>query len=174
MASNDAWTAREGMERLHAEAAKGVCQAKKDACLQCILVYVTDVGFTLYEFLDELMHMRDHTTSFQVSQMLVWKGCSLLGSICQCCSEIIHTLVVWTTGEILAQSLQIVMGWAGPNPDKGLKWAWAWPEISEAQALGSSQPGLRHFYIGLQILIEHGLQQYLKSFWESHTHFEDL
>jgi hypothetical protein len=59
------------MERLHAEAAKGVCHAKKDVCLQCILACVTGAGFTLYEFLDELMHMSNHTTSLQVSQMLV-------------------------------------------------------------------------------------------------------
>ena len=56
---------------LHAEAAKGVYHAKKDACLQCILACVTGAGFTLYEFLDELMHMGDHTTSLQVSQMQV-------------------------------------------------------------------------------------------------------
>ena len=61
----------EGMERLHTEAAKEVCHTKKDACLQCILACVTGAGFTLYEFLDELMPMRDHTTSLQVSQMLV-------------------------------------------------------------------------------------------------------
>lgn len=64
MTSNAAWIERDEMERLHAEAAKGVCQAKKDGCLQCILACVTDMGFTLYESLDELMHMRDHTTSF--------------------------------------------------------------------------------------------------------------
>jgi hypothetical protein len=56
---------------LHAEAAKGVHQAKKDACLQFILASVTYAGFTLYEFLDELMHMRDHKILLQVSQMLV-------------------------------------------------------------------------------------------------------
>ena len=78
------------MERLHAEAAKGVCHAKKDACLQCILSCVTGAGFTLYEFLDEPMHMSDHTTS-----------------------EIIHAWAVKTTGEILAQSLQSVCAYTG-------------------------------------------------------------
>ena len=91
-AANDAWIAREGMERLQAEAeaTKEVHQAEENAHLQHVLASVTDAGFTLYKFLDELMHTRDHTTSLQVLQMLILKGSNLLESICQCQPKIVH------------------------------------------------------------------------------------
>ena len=85
------WIAREGMERLQAEAeaTKEVHQAEENAHLQRVLASVTDAGFTLYKVLDELMHTRDHTTSLQVLQMLILKGSNLLESICQCQPKIV-------------------------------------------------------------------------------------
>src|SRR6202050_816317 len=103
-AANDAWIARAGMERLQAEAeaTKEVHQAEENAHLRRVLASVTDAGFTLYKFLDELMHMRDHTTSLQVLQMLILKGSNLLESICQRQLKIVHAWATKTTGEILA------------------------------------------------------------------------
>ena len=83
--ANDAWVAEEQKVVLlaQAEIAKEVHQAEGHACLQCMLTSILDVGFTLYEFLDELVNTKDHATSSQVSQMLISKGGNLLKSICQ-------------------------------------------------------------------------------------------
>ena len=63
---------------------------------------VMDAGFTLYEFLDELMHTRDRATSLQVSQMLISRGSDLLESICQRQPKMAPAWAAKTTGEILA------------------------------------------------------------------------
>lgn len=68
----------------------------------CTLVSITDAGFTLYEFLDELMHTRDCATSSQVSKMLISWGSDLLESIHQHQPKMAYAWTAKTMGAILA------------------------------------------------------------------------
>ncbi|KIM89791.1 hypothetical protein PILCRDRAFT_2082 [Piloderma croceum F 1598] len=104
-AANDARIAEEQEERLlaEAEAAKEAHRAKGNARLQHVLASVMDAGFTLYEFLDELMHTRDRGISSQVSQMLILRGSDLLESIRQRQLKMAHAWAAKTTAEMLAR-----------------------------------------------------------------------
>ena len=88
---------------MHAQAAKEVHRAEENASLQRVLASVTDAGFTLYGFLDELMNTKDRATSSQVSQMLITKGSDLLNSIRRCQPKMAHAWAAKTTAEILAR-----------------------------------------------------------------------
>ena len=104
-AANDARAAEEQKVVLlaQAEITKEVHRAEGHARLQCVLTNISDVGFTLYEFLDELVNTKDRTTSSQVSQMLILKGGNLLESICQRQPKMAHAWAAKTTGEILVR-----------------------------------------------------------------------
>jgi hypothetical protein len=103
-AANDARLAEGEKGRLLAEveAREEAQKAQENARLQCVLASVTDAGFTLYEFLDELMHTRDRATSSQVSKMLISRGSDLLESIRQRQPKMAYAWAAKTTGEILA------------------------------------------------------------------------
>jgi hypothetical protein len=121
-AANDARIAEEQEERLlaEAEAAKEAHRAKENACLQHVLASVTDAGFTLYEFLDELMHTRDRGTSSQVSQMLISRGSDLLESIRQRQPKMAHAWAAKTTAEILARESAKLAERLRPQQNRGV------------------------------------------------------
>jgi hypothetical protein len=121
-AANDAWIAEEQKERLlaEAEAAKEAHRAKENAHLQHVLASVTNAGFTLYEFLDELMHTRDRGTSSQVSQMLILRGSDLLDSIRQRQPKMAHAWAAKTTAEILARESAKLAECLRPQQNRGV------------------------------------------------------
>ena len=71
-AVNDTRVAEERKEALkaHAEAEKERLRVEENNRLRKALDSISDAGYTLYEFLDELMNTRDWATSSQLSQML--------------------------------------------------------------------------------------------------------
>jgi hypothetical protein len=121
-AANDARIAEEQEERLlaEAEAAKEAHRAKGNARLQHVLASVTDAGFTLYEFLDELMHTRDRGISSQVSQMLILRGSDLLESICQRQPKMAHAWAAKTTAEKLARESSKLAERLRPQQNRGV------------------------------------------------------
>ena len=104
-AVNDARVAEERKEALkaHAEAEKERLRVEENNRLRKALDSVSDAGYTLYEFLDELMNTRDRATSSQVSQMLIAKGGDLLESIRRRQPKVVHTWAAKTTAEVLAR-----------------------------------------------------------------------
>jgi hypothetical protein len=104
-AVNDARVAEERKEALkaHAEAEKERLRVEENNRLRKALDSVSDAGYTLYEFLDELMNTRDRATSSQVSQMLIAKGGDLLESIRRRQPKVVHTWAAKTTTEVLAR-----------------------------------------------------------------------
>lgn len=103
-AANDAQAAEEQKVVLlaQAEAAKEAHLVEGHARLQRVLASVSDAGFTLYEFLDELVNTKDRATSSQVSQMLISKGGILLESIRRRQPKVAHAWAAKTTAKILA------------------------------------------------------------------------
>ena len=104
-AVNDARVAEERKEALkaHAEAEKERLRVEENNRLRKVLDSVSDAGYTLYEFLDELMNTRDWATSSQVSQMLIAKGGDLLESIRRRQPKVVHTWAAKTMAEVLAR-----------------------------------------------------------------------
>ncbi|KIM81869.1 hypothetical protein PILCRDRAFT_8519 [Piloderma croceum F 1598] len=121
-AANDARAAEEQKVMLlaQAEIAKEVHRAEGHACLQCVLTSISDAGFTLYEFLDELVNTKDRATSSQVSQMLISKGGNLLESIHQRQPKMAHAWAAKTTGEILAHESSKLAEHLRPQQNRGV------------------------------------------------------